>query len=279
MTALTRNDLAAAESAKQGYRYQRFTLALMLQDFRFNASSLRPGDMAPDVDLTNLDSSRVRLSEIVGARPVVLVTGSLSCPMTASSVPSLNRLLQDFGDAFDVVLLYVREAHPGELLRQPQSLAEKLEHATSFKDELAVRARVVVDDIDGTLHRLLDAKPNAAFIFDATGRLVFRSLWASDEGGLRTALTSLRDATQLRASQSTRMVQPMLRALGSVSETLTRAGASAHRDLLLAAAPMEIGGLMAGRLKPLPRDLRGPALMVVGLVATAAAAVAFFTFR
>jgi hypothetical protein len=188
----------------------------------------------------------------------VLVTGSLSCPMTASSVPSLNLLLQDFGQEFDFVPIYVREAHPGELLPQPASLAEKIERATRFRDERGVCARVVVDDIDGTLHRLLDSKPNAAFVFAASGLLVYRSLWASDEAGLRGALTSIRDKDQRWTGQSTRMVLPMLRALGSISETMTRAGTRAHRDLLLAAPPMEIGGLLAGWLEPVREDLRGP---------------------
>jgi hypothetical protein len=37
---------------------------------------LRVGDRAPDVALTALDGSRVRLAERVGSRPLVLIFGS-----------------------------------------------------------------------------------------------------------------------------------------------------------------------------------------------------------
>lgn len=120
-------------------------------------------------------------------------------------------------------------------------------------------------------------KPNAAFVFDREGHLAFRSLWASDESGLRSALFSIRDKQALKARQSRRMVGPMLQAIGYVAEAMTRGGRRSHRDLLVAMPPMEIAGLLANAFKPLPRGLRGPAavMTMLGLAVALVAGLAF----
>lgn len=65
------------------------------------------------------------------------------------------------------------------------------------------------------------------------------------------------------------MVPQVMRAIGYVKETMDRAGPQAHRDLVLSAPPMEVAGRMADLLRPLPRDYRGPASMLVIVAATA----------
>jgi hypothetical protein len=39
---------------------------------------------------------------------------------------------------------------------------------------------VLVDDLDGTLHRALDTKQNSVHIFQSDGTLIFRALFAGD---------------------------------------------------------------------------------------------------
>src|SRR5919197_420049 len=105
--------------------------------------------------------------------------------MTASAVPALKQLYAEFGDRMAFAVLYVREAHPGERYPQPRSFEQKLEHARAFKRREQLPWPVAVDDLEGSLHRALDAKPNAFYLMDADGNVAFRSLWSNDERTVR----------------------------------------------------------------------------------------------
>src|SRR5918994_4466121 len=111
--------------------------------------------------------------------------------MTASAGPALKRLHREFGDQIGFLTLYVREAHPGDRYAQPQTFDDKLRLAREYRKRDSIPWPIVVDDIDGTLHRALDAKPNAAYLVDIDGRIAQRVLWSNDERGLRHAIQAL----------------------------------------------------------------------------------------
>ena len=50
-----------------------------------------------------------------------------------------------------------REAHPGENIPQASTLEEKREYARLLREANGVSWPVLVDDLDGSLHRALDA--------------------------------------------------------------------------------------------------------------------------
>ena len=190
--------------------------------------------------------------------------------MTASAIPSLKRLYSEFGERITFVMLNVREAHPGGNYPQPETYEEKLEHARAFQDLYEMPWLVAVDDIDGTLHRALDGKPNAAFVIGTDGKIVFRAHWARDERALRQALESVSQGDTLAKQQSRAMVIPVARAMGSVQPVMRVAGWQAQLDLLLAASPMAVAGLMATLFRPLAPDWRGIAAVIsLGLLTVA----------
>ncbi len=161
-------------------------------------------------------------------------------------------------------------------MAQPRTFEQKLEHARGLKQQFGIPWTVASDDIDGTLHRALDTKPNAAYLMDVGGRLVFRSLWAGDEQALRTALQSVVDEQPLVTSESTYTVGPLVRGLGYFHEVLQQAGPQA---MLLAAPPIAILGRIAGTFRRLAPDHRWiPAfLMLIGTIgAIVGTAVAVF---
>ena len=64
--------------------------------------------------------------------------------------------------------------------------------------------KVAVDDPDGTVHRFLDEKPNAAYLADRRiDRL--RSLWAADDESLYEALESAARGERPRHQESRRI--------------------------------------------------------------------------
>jgi hypothetical protein len=252
------------------YRYEHFTTKRLLQDIRFGKSTPRQGEALPEFDLATTDGGRVTKTDFVGDRPLLLILGSITCPMTASAMPALKRLYARFSERIAFLMVNVREAHPGENFPQPGTPAEKLEHARALRDMYEIPWPVAVDDVDGTLHQALDGKPNAAFLADREGKVAFRAHWARDEAGLRRALESVSRGERPVKRESRAMLLPVARAMGHVHRVMGIAGPQARRDLLLAGTAMALAGMVATALRPLSPDWRGVAASAVLAVATAA---------
>ena len=191
------------------YRYKKFTTKLLLRDMRFHKSAPKAGEPFLKLKPETTDGNTILKQDFLGHKPLLLIFGSLTCPMIASAMPIIKRLQGKFGDKVEFVLLNVREAHPSEHMPQPETVQTKLEHARKLKQ---------LYDIDRTLHRALDPKPNAAIPMDATGAVNFRSLWASDEEALTQALDNLVSGKSPRITQSQRMLLPVARAMGYLQE-------------------------------------------------------------
>ncbi len=245
------------------YRYDRVTMEILMSDFSFSKGSAEPGGPFPDFKVVSTDGDVISKEDFQGKCPLVMVFGSATCPMTVSSIESLKKLYARFGDQVTFITLNVREAHPAENMPQPRTLAQKQEHARRLKQQLDISWTVTSDDIDGTLHRALDTKPNAAYLMAGDGQLVFRSLWAGDHKALTSALQSLVGGQPLSARESTATFGPMMRGLGYFHEVLHQAGPQAVRDMLLAAPPIAILGRIAGVFRSVTPDRRAFAAFLV----------------
>ena len=255
------------------YRYDHFRLSHMLADMRFDPDTPTTGDRLPHLDLPTLDGERLTFASL--NRPHLFVFGSNTCPMTASARDVLGRLHREFGARVRFVLIQVREAHPGESIPQPDSMEKKRAHARRLRQTLGVEFAVAVDDLEGSFHSSLDPKPNAAYLVDTQAKILFRSMWSSDEQRLREALTATVEGRTPDQRQSTRMLRPTLGALGHVGSVIDDAGRSARRDLLRSAPPMLIGARLAGLFRGLAPERRGYALLATaGATVLAAVAVA-----
>jgi peroxiredoxin len=134
-----------------------------------------PGDEAVDFEAYTLDGDPVQLSDFEG-QWVVLETGSITCPVTDSKVHPMDDLQRQFDDvAF--LLLYTREAHPGENYEVHGSLEDKLQRARTFADEYGIERTVLVDDVDGTAHRSYGGMPNSVHVISPDGVVVMRGDW------------------------------------------------------------------------------------------------------
>lgn len=240
------------------YRFEHFSVKIMLGDMRFSRHALRPGAKIPDLPVSLLDGASGTLLGLAGGKPLLLVTGSITCPMTVSSIDDLNDFSVRYPDCVSIVLVYVREAHPGEHFPQTQSLAAKREHATKFNADFGIRFPVIVDDIDGPLHHLLDVLPNSAHLIARDGTIIAQSLWAGDSGWLEGIgdVLAAGDMT-LKRSLSQRMMMPFLRGAGYMHDTLNRAGPSAYRELALGAPPISLLARSAALFTVVPAAKRG----------------------
>lgn len=135
----------------------------------------RPGDETPDVRALTLGGREAALSEFRGSW-AVLETGSITCPITDSKVHVMDELQREFEEVVSV-LLYTREAHPGETDDAHDTLAGKLERARTFADECDVERTVLVDDTRGTAHRSYGGMPTSVHVIDPDGVVVMRGDW------------------------------------------------------------------------------------------------------
>ena len=258
------------------YAYEHVSSEILSEDMQFREGAPKPGERLPEFDLPTTDGGQLKTRDLAG-RPALLVTGSFTCPMTASSDPILKTLYARFGSQVEFVTLYVREAHPGEHHDQARVADEKREAARALQQRDRLPWTVAVDDPGGSVHRQLDEKPNAAYLADATGALVFRSLWAGDERGLTQALEAVARGERSREEESTRRLVPMARGVGTMREMTRRAGPRARSDLWQAAPPMGVMAWLADQYRPLPPAWRTAA--AVATIGVGTAVLATFVAR
>lgn len=181
--------------------------AYNFEEFSAAPTAINPGETmaakvglaAPDFEAPTLDGSTVRLSDFHGKRHVVIMTGAVTSPMCAFEVPALNRLQDEYGErGFAVFLLYTRESHPAEHYSAHQSFEQKLAYARDLQRLEDVRFPIIVDPLDGRIHRAYGIWPNALFVIHKDGRLIFRSNMTSHDE-LREFIESLLAAERAAA--------------------------------------------------------------------------------
>jgi peroxiredoxin len=180
------------------YNYEHFSPEMFRELETASFSGPLAGESAPDFKGTTLDGEKFRLSGYRGRKNVLLVFGSVTCPMTAASITALNELYDLVGgDEFEFLFIYVREAHPGEKIPAHDSAGEKAAAAKLLRDEEEIEMPVLVDDLSGSVHRKYSRLPNPAFLIDKSGRVAFRSMWANPEE-LAAAIAELLEAQRER---------------------------------------------------------------------------------
>lgn len=79
---------------------------------RFAETSPRAGEVAPPFELRDLDGEAVKLASVVARGPVVLISGSFSCPLFRMKVPRFEELARRWDGKATVLFVYTEEAHP-----------------------------------------------------------------------------------------------------------------------------------------------------------------------
>jgi peroxiredoxin len=179
------------------YNYETFQRNRLLRDLATSqlGGAPRPGDRAPDFVGRTLQGDTVHLKDFRGRKNVVLTFGSATCPQTAGSLPGLSDVYADRNPNVEFFFVYTREAHPGDLLQAHRSYDEKVKAAELLREEENVGVPIIVDELNGNIHRKYGKLPNATFIIDKSGRIAFRSL-GTRASVIHAALDELLEAQQ-----------------------------------------------------------------------------------
>jgi thiol-disulfide isomerase/thioredoxin len=250
----------------------------VLNDLHVGKDDLGPGDDIGTFDLPTTQGGRFRSSDLrEGGRPVLLVFGSQTCPITESAAPGLKRLHETYGHLVRFVMLAVREAHPGASIPQPHTADEKARHAAALRSHHALPFEVAIDALDGTLHRRLGSRPSSAYLVEPSGKIAFRAQWANETEAIGEALEAVASGRTPRRPAVTRTLPAIAKAMGFASPVHDAAGKGARFDTWRIAPPLGAMMVLSELLFFLPRETRGGAamaLMMGGGLAFAAALVA-----
>jgi alkyl hydroperoxide reductase subunit AhpC len=216
---------------ERAYNASEFIAAAPAATNPAEAMPAQVGAAAPEFDARTLDGIPVRLSDFRGKRHVVIMTGAVTSPMCAFEVPAFNRLQQEFdSQGVSFFLLYTRESHPAENYGAHRSFEQKLDYARELQRLEDVQIPIIVDHLDGRVHRAYGVWPNALFVIHKDGRLIFRSNMASDRE-LRQFLEDLLAAEKAAAAGQVTHWQYSERLLPHVADQ------AAHRRVYERAGP------------------------------------------
>ena len=138
----------------------------------------RAGDEFKDSELTDLATGEaVKLSDFAG-KWVMIETGSSTCSMYTKNIPTMKDIKEEFPDV-EFLMVYVREAHPGERLGPHQNFDEKIKAAKLVAPRYGEHRRVLVDTVDGDFHKLYGFMPNVVYIIRPDGKIHYRCNWAT----------------------------------------------------------------------------------------------------
>ena len=191
----------------------------------FSFKGPKPGEKAQDFEAFTLDGEKVKLSDYFGTW-VVLETGSFSCPMYVGNIKQMNVLVKEFKDVRFLVL-YIREAHPGSNIPSITSIKEKLNHAGRLPGEENERRTIIVDTLDGNAHKLYGLFPNAVYVINPEGTVIFRSDW-NIPANVKDVLANGRDKIHERDH-----FDPGTPSLISTFRVLMRSGLNAFWDFAI----------------------------------------------
>lgn len=156
-----------------------------------NATACAPaiGRDAPNFTATTLKGKEVQFHNLI-TQITVLEIGSITCPMFHSRRQSMTRLVENFPE-IRFVVLYVREAHPGERIPHHTSIQEKCKRAIELKTTFDEKRMLLVDNLEGSAHQLYGAMPNSIFVITPNKKIAFKSNW-NDVAATKKVLSKLR---------------------------------------------------------------------------------------
>lgn len=114
-------------------------------------------------------------------------------------VSPLNQLYARYrGKNVEFFTVYVREPHPGEHYGPQRSWGQKVQNARDCKDQDGIQNPILVDDLEGTVHRVYGIMPNMIYIVDKEGKIAYKAMW-TDHTEIESVLNNLALADELRA--------------------------------------------------------------------------------
>lgn len=187
---------------------------------RVSSRGVKVGDQVPDAQVFNLQGEPVQLASLWKDRPLLLVTGSITCPIAVGSCPTISALQLQLSKDVSPVILYVKEAHPAskgsdfsnnqktgrDSYPQPKRQSERQILAKRFHDDFGDPVPVYVVPMDGKLIQQLGTGPNSALLIGSDGKLLMKQGWFDAETAKDEINKALSPSKQTQSSDNTLVI-------------------------------------------------------------------------
>ena len=163
----------------------------------FNTSGLQVGDTASDFTLYDLNGNAFNLAAaLVLGKPVLLVSGSYTCPVFRNKINSINNVIASYGSQLTVAVIYCVEAHPtdtspyfgyvnttsanisaGILYAQPTTYGQRKQVVTDLLANVTLNAPVYIDGPCNNWWLHYGPAPNNAYLINTNGIVTDKHGW------------------------------------------------------------------------------------------------------
>jgi len=146
------------------------------------------GAVAPDFSLKTHDGrATMRLGDLGGGKPLVLVFGNFTCGPFRAMYPRVDDICQRYREQATFLAVYVREAHPtngwamesnvraGIELPQPATYDERVAVASTCQANLHYSMPLLVDEINDPVGNAYSGMPARLYVIDSAGRVAYKS--------------------------------------------------------------------------------------------------------
>ena len=185
------------------------------------------GETAPDFYAIDLEGKPVKLSDYYG-KIVVLESGSITCPQYIRRISPMKKLAALYPQ-ITFLLLYVREAHPGDRIPEHRNMQEKVSLAHQLLQAEDEQRTILIDDLEGSFHNVYGNLPNVFYILDEVGMVLYRADWNNHAYAKRALADINAGKKPVTPSFGFRPIAPPI-----LLRVLNRAGVDAVFDFFLA---------------------------------------------
>ncbi|MES2681247.1 MAG: T9SS type A sorting domain-containing protein [Bacteroidota bacterium] len=163
----------------------------------FYSSGYQQGAAVPDFKLYSLNGDSLVLSQaLAGGKPVLLIAGSLTCPVFRAKVATINQVVATYSSNIRIYIIYTLEAHPtdtsvyfgyinvtsqnisaGILFPQPQTYADRKNMADTMNTLFNLTAPVFIDGPCNTWWKNFGPAPNNSYLIGTNGVVLTKHGW------------------------------------------------------------------------------------------------------
>ncbi|MDF7806728.1 DUF1566 domain-containing protein [Pontiellaceae bacterium B12219] len=162
------------------------------RDTEFKAQFPEGAELPDTLQLYNTDGELVAANSIFDAPYTVIVSGCLTCPEYRNSYPEIEAVAADYrSKGVQFYFLYQSLTHPENWgFVQPTSIQERFAQVEYAKELLQTSIPWLTDTMDNEMKQHFAMTPNAQFIFNRDGKIVYCDSWGRGSS-LRESLKKL----------------------------------------------------------------------------------------
>ncbi|HOZ88006.1 MAG TPA: T9SS type A sorting domain-containing protein [Bacteroidia bacterium] len=163
----------------------------------FYTTGYQQGNAVADFKLYGLNGDSLILSQALsGGKPVLLIAGSLTCPVFRAKVATINQVVSTYSAFINVYVIYTLEAHPtdtsvyfgyvnvtsqntsaGILFPQTQTYGQRKKMVDTTGSYLSISAPVFIDGPCNNWWRNFGPAPNNSYLIGTNGMVLNKQGW------------------------------------------------------------------------------------------------------